>query len=264
MTPPLDHDALRKRIPLFDAGLLTEEEERELLVHARDCDVCREVLEALQADAGDGDAADGHIPSALLARWDRVSGAVHGLERELLARHLARCDSCRRELELLGHEPTLESTPTPAVVRLDPGHRHRAWFQGAVVGAALAAAAVFVVLRAPSPEGIDGGALPWVAPNATRGSVREVTVAPGTRELLLALEDPGFPARADTRLVVTGPAGETLLDRPIAPALRTGPTLMVVLSVPSGLEAGTYTVSFRADDPGSPRESRFQVRIEEP
>lgn len=263
MSPRADHDKLRKRLPLFDAGLLTEEEETELLEHARDCDVCREILETLQADSPDGDAADGHIPSALLARWDRVRVAVHGLERELLARHLARCDSCRRELALLGHDPALESVPPAKVVALPSGPRWGAWLQGAAVGAALAAAAVFIVLRAPSPE-LDEGVLPWVAPGATRGAPSEVTVGPGTRDLLLALEDPGFPARADTRLVVTGPSGETLLDRAIAPALRTGPTLMIVLSVPSGLEAGTYTVSFRAEVPESPRESRFQVRIAAP
>ena len=53
----------------------------------------------------------GHIPGSLLARWDRVQAVVHGLERELLARHLTGCETCREELSALGHEPVLETDP---------------------------------------------------------------------------------------------------------------------------------------------------------
>lgn len=257
-----DHRELLKQISLLDAGLLTEEEETAVLDHSRTCAGCREVLNLLAAEKGEKPEAPGHIPSAILARWDRMKSTVHGLERELLERHLAGCESCRQELDLLAEETVAGQEGASSgggVLRLDPHLRRRAWFQGAVAGAALAAAAVLVVLRLPSPD-TGPETLPWVAPGTTRGSAQEVVVSPGARRLLLALENPRFPAAAKVTLTVTGPSGDELMEEEVSPELLRSSTVMAVLAVSSDLLPGLYQVSFAAEGQ-EPRNSSFRVDI---
>jgi hypothetical protein len=265
------HTVFRKRLMLHDAGLLTEEEEAGLEAHAEACLSCREIRDAHVAEKA-GREGD-HIPSAMLARWDRVAASARGLERELLGRHLASCENCRRDLEVIGHEPVLlgetEAAPpeapsgeagTTRILPIEPRQPRRAWFQGAAVGAVLAAAAVIIVAR-PSPRPIDSESLPWVVPGTPRGSAPGVEVSPGTRRLVLALPTPSTTPEQRARLTVTDPSGVVLMDMEIAPERLRSPTLMIVLSTPDPLPEGLYTVDLFPEGAVKPQVTSFRVTV---
>ncbi len=52
----------------------------------------------------------------MLARWPKMHSELRGLERELVQKHLRRCDSCRAELITLGFDPELLSRSVPTSV----------------------------------------------------------------------------------------------------------------------------------------------------
>jgi hypothetical protein len=269
MSRPDPHAVFRNRLLLHDAGLLTEEEEAAQEAHAQACAECREIRDAHAAEEGAGERAGGHIPSAILARWDRAAPSFRGLEREVLARHLAFCESCRRDLETVGHDPALlvgadpspgtpeDTTDTTRIYRIDSRARRRFWLQGALAGAALAAAAA-IVFR-PSPPAMETGALPWVVPAATRGSAPETAIGPGTRRILLAVPTPSAPSEGEAQLTVTGPSDAVVLDTGISSDRLRSPTLMVVLSNPHGLEPGLYTVNLLPEGAPEPQVLSFRL-----
>jgi hypothetical protein len=43
-----------------------------------------------------------HLPAEMIARWGRLESTLRGKEREVVMAHLAHCDDCQEELELLG------------------------------------------------------------------------------------------------------------------------------------------------------------------
>lgn len=271
MSSPDSHAVFLHRLVLHEAGLLTEEGEAELQAHLEVCAACREIRDEHAAEKT-GDGGNGHIPSAMLARWDRVSASVRGLERDLLARHLVACEACRRDLELAGYEPVFLDEPEPGplpqtpagdagttrFLRLDPRARRWAWFQGAAVGAVLAAAAVAVVLR-PSPRVVEPQTLPWVVPGATRGSAPQVAVSPGARKVLLAVPTPPVDPGVEVRLSVTGPSGSIIMDLTLAPERLQSPTIMAVLSDPHGLEPGLYSVRLLPKGAAEPKVLSFRL-----
>lgn len=263
------HAVFRNRLLLQDAGLLTEAEEASLAAHADGCAACREIRDTHAAEASAGEGASGHIPSAILARWDRAAPSFQGLEREVLVRHLASCESCRRDLIAVGQDPALlvdadpsagtpeDTTDTTRIYRIDSRARRRFWLQGALAGFAVAAAAA-IVLR-PSPPKLDEGPLPWVVPSVTRGSAPETAVAPGTRRILLAVPTPPVSPEAGARLTVTGPSDAVVLDTGIPPDRLQSPTLMLVLSAPQGLEPGLYTVNLLPEGASEPQVLSFRL-----
>lgn len=281
MTRADSHVLFRRQVILRDAGLLTETEETALAEHAETCSECRKLLEDGVGEEAGTLPPEGHIPAELVARWDRVRATVEGLERSLLAEHLASCKTCRRELEWLGCEPSLpavhveqgaggrvgEASVQPEAgssrVRLEPRVRLRAWLQGGLVGAALAAAAAVVIVQIPGGHG-GSETLPWVVPGTLRGSAPTVEVSPETRRVLLAIPTPSgsLPERA-AHLTVTGPSGSLLADRDIDASRLAGSTLMVVLTTSHPLDAGLYTVSLALEGEAEPHASTFRVAVSE-
>lgn len=276
MSSPDSHTLFQTQLGLRDAGLLTEEEEASLAEHLGGCESCRETIEA-DSEAGEsGEARGEHIPSAMLARWDQVRASAQGLERELLSRHLASCESCREELELVGHEAMLpgkkeESADIPSdgadldrsarVATLTPQFRRRAWIQGALAGAVLTAAATAVILRPPSTT-LDPETLPWVVPGTTRGSAPAIEIPSGARRVLLAIPTPAsLSPEQQLRLTVTGPSGAIQMDQDLAPDLLQSPTIMAVLSAPDPLEPGIYTVRLSPEGGGDPYTSSFRISV---
>jgi hypothetical protein len=259
------HSRFQTWLGLRAAGLLTDEEEASLADHLGTCESCREIADPASDPAEGIETWSDHIPSAMLARWSQVQASARGLERELLSRHIAACESCREELELIGHDASLlqegEAPSKPAqVLTLAPRHRTRAWIQGALVGAALsAAAAMILVPRIPNP---DADTLYWVVPGTTRGSAPGVRIPAGTRRVLLAIPSPAqLPPDTQVRLTVTGPGETVHLDRDLAPDLLESSTIMTVLATPDPLEPGIYTVRLSPQNGQEPLTSSFQIRV---
>jgi hypothetical protein len=265
------HALFRKRRLLEEAGLLSEAEEAVMQEHAEACASCREARED-DSSGREREHDEGHIPSAVLARWERARASVGELERGLWDSHLAACESCRRDLALAGgvagapaevrgeefQDP--EPGPARAPIPFDPRRRRRAWLQGGLAGAALAAAAA-LILQLPAGEE-DTGVLPWVVPATIRGSAPAIEIAPGTRRLLLAIPvPPGVSPEGPVGLTLEDPSGAVRLDLDIEPARFESPTLMVVLSSSSPLEPGLYTVRLVLAGEDEPRQSTFRVVV---
>ena len=104
------HRWVRVRLAARAAGLLTEDERRQVEDHLASCAECRAHGATFETSPGEGDASS-HVPPPLFARWPETRHTLRGLERTMVRRHLERCAECRQDLELLGHAPRLEYVP---------------------------------------------------------------------------------------------------------------------------------------------------------
>ncbi len=108
---PQQHDRFRKRFVAYLTGLLDDEEENLFRAHIDDCPDCRESWDTLASRSESREKIAGHIPASLLWRWPTIVSSIRGLEQSLIRNHLEECAECRQDLELLGHQPLLESIP---------------------------------------------------------------------------------------------------------------------------------------------------------
>lgn len=101
------HSWTRRRLVAFAARLLDDVDEQRFRRHLDGCGSCWFALGAITEDPRPEEARDGHIPASVLARWERAGDDLAGLERALVRRHLARCESCREDLRHVGFGPNL-------------------------------------------------------------------------------------------------------------------------------------------------------------
>jgi hypothetical protein len=232
----------------FAAGLLDEVEEARFRKHLTECAECEKQWR-IRTEAQDPDVADGgHIPSAVIARWDRAVKTLRGLERAMVRQHLQRCSQCRQDLEVLGFEPTIEvvpelemqteirpetsahfpqepsldeaaASPLEGVIKIIQQPRRsgrQGWWSWAFAGwavVATAAAILLVVGRetvAPPVGPAGSAALPWVQPASERG-------APGAAGLEL-----------------TGREGMMILAVPVPPGTPAGKHAVIQVFAPDG------------------------------
>ncbi len=152
------HEWVRATLAAWAAGVLDPDAATRLEQHLDICEACRaQAATARNPEFSEDDGGE-HIPSSLLAIWDRRAPHLDGLLRPLVARHIESCATCRAELVALGHDPTLLTTVTPqapsakAPLRPDrsatiPFPRHRAvWSPRHIGAAAFASAASLIVL----------------------------------------------------------------------------------------------------------------------
>ena|GEM_PF-2088139 len=225
-----EHSWFLERMDAFAAGLLDEVEEARFRTHLTDCPEC-ETQWRTRTEAQDPDVADGgHIPSAVIARWDRALKTLRGLERAMVRQHLKHCSQCRQDLQVLGFEPTMDVVPelemqteirpetsshpgeepssdgsrVPSeqnVIRIIQPTRPQGragWWGWAFAGwAAVATAAVVLVLvgrevSGPPPSRLGADAIPWVQPTLERGDAGRagLEVPRGTRTIILAVGIP--------------------------------------------------------------------------
>jgi len=113
MTTEIDrHGWFRRRLPVYLAGLMPEDEEQRFLEHRDGCEPCRRAFDEFTASDELAPTGDGsHIPAAMLAQWPEASRELVGLERAMVRSHLERCAACRRDLELIGQTPELKVVP---------------------------------------------------------------------------------------------------------------------------------------------------------
>ena len=285
------HSWVRVRLDAHALGLLDEAEERSLLDHAAVCQSCGEALK-VHSENAPRLAREGHIPAALLARWDRARHNLRGMARRMVREHLETCAECRQDLEAVGFRPELEVLPDenaeePLAVTSRPFtvDRGRGWsWSSAIAGAALATAATLIVVsvvRPPTPTipppGIDSAPPPLSPtylleplpptgrlPAATRdggGSPLVIPVAPATRYVHLELPDLFLADSATVDLRVTGPTGsEVARERRRFAELTERRTLL--LGSPSGpLAHGEYHLTITAPFASSPLVAEFQFHL---
>lgn len=247
------HRWVRVRLAARSAGLLTEDESRQVDDHLASCADCRAHGATFDAPPAQGEAS--HIPPPLFARWPEARHTLRGLERAMVRRHLERCAECRQDLELLGHAPRLEyvpeleiegasipaaggataaatavapgarPTPTATIIRVVPAGIHRRWRERALIawGALATATAVVAIVihsRRPVVEGVPAALWatlppPVVAPAGPRG--REgLTVRLSPRPRSLSGPARGSRGGKVTVIPVVGPVGSLALSvRPL-------------------------------------------------
>ncbi len=185
-----EHDWTQRTLPGYAACLLDDDEIERVDAHLAACEECRELATRMTTTEFPRSGRR-HIPADLLARWDRLSPQLEGLERELVQQHLDGCDACRECLRVLGYEPVIAAAPAPERARVIPiasaREKKRPWFLG-WPGAgmlAAAAAALTAILQLPVlHNGTIGSVAVKPAPAPTEQS------APAHREEPLAQRSP--------------------------------------------------------------------------
>lgn len=257
------HEAFRRDLAAFLAGMLSPQDERRLEAHAAECAPCRGLLELGRGALPDWAAAAEHVPTAALVAFAEHAAELLPLERELVAGHVARCEECRADLaELRGASaaaltaiPAAEpgrSAPARAAATGFPG-RGRDLLIGGLVGALAAAAAFVFVVRPPQRAVAPGDVLTRPAPVAPAPAAAppRASAPPGagaslgallpTRTLAAVLRGAG----AET-LRVEIPAGGGLLPLRL-PALFVEPSTRLELSLagPDGRVLARQVVRYR-------------------
>lgn len=238
------HDWAIPRIPIRAAGLLTEPEQTRLLAHLAECESCREQMERLVETAAD----EAHVPSTVLARFDREAPRLRGLLRTLTRVHLERCVTCRAELEALGFTAELpwvselEETPPESAsasrhsevgdavahsTRSRRQERSRAQVLGAAWGWRLGVAASIILAVAiwlPLKQRVPSkGALSPTPPRESRTPSQEggeVANTTPNAEPLLALLSPGESAVALPETYRDSESGPDVTEIPFDARLR--------------------------------------------
>ncbi|OGU00766.1 MAG: hypothetical protein A2W29_13480 [Gemmatimonadetes bacterium RBG_16_66_8] len=105
------HSWFRARMAAFATGLLGPAEEERFREHRQQCAECRTAFHAMGASDVSAQGLGQHLPAELVARWSEARRSLRGLERSLVRNHLARCEECRQDLQVLGHAPELEVNP---------------------------------------------------------------------------------------------------------------------------------------------------------
>ncbi len=277
-----DRAWFRRRLDMYAAGLLSDVEERrfqDLLTRRSDCRQDFETYVMLDADR---EPSDGHIPPAILVRWDRARRALRGFERRMVGAHLESCARCREDLKALGFEARLGETseaspvadtrapatvsaanggpsprPQPAARPAVPARPRWPWIAWAVT----ATAALLLMLLRPEPARVpaldpQGGAIPWTRSAVLRGSgiPTPLVVEPATRAVAVAVRIPfDWPDETGAQLEVQAPDGEVLLRASVAEREMAERTLLVLVRSEEALPEGVYRVLLSPEPEGSAR-----------
>jgi len=257
---PTGHDRFERLLVAWQTGLLDEADDRWMRAHADACEACRALDDRDDRDDRDHDDEGGerHLPPAMIATWDRARTELRGMERRAVARHLARCASCREELAFLGHAPTLEDvSPTAATA---PGAAVPEWVRK--LGAVAERLADLVtpvplpvqvmrsaptdpadVARARGIEAYASGAFadaePFLAEAARAKGDAETWLLAGSARLLGGDAAGAVPA---FRSAVEGDASEAIADEArwhLAVALVTAGSGRAAVGILESLRAGT-------------------------
>src|SRR5262245_5545538 len=168
--PPMSdaHARFRSSLAAHVAEVLTGDETAWMESHARECAACAGLLSRIRDRLPEAMANAGHAPVSLLERWVRAPAQLTALERELLRRHLAECDTCREEAGVIAEL----SGVAPVAVLPWTARRRRRWALGGGLVAAATLLAVFSVqLRDRSRSGTSGEPSPSLPSPSTRGEM---------------------------------------------------------------------------------------------
>jgi hypothetical protein len=254
-----EHRWIRERFLGYALGTLEDASRSRSETHLASCADCREQYGEFCGELGMKTATHGHLPAAMIARWDRAHRELSGLERDAVRLHLQHCASCQEDMKLVGQNASSTSSALPNFSRQRRAATWVPWLGGGAMGA-LATAALLLWLVDPSrtaprePSRPDGAtrvvapatpellAMPWISPATLRGEAVSLELPASTSELALALAVASVADGSATLLRVHGPDAAIVATTTIqSDAVRAG-TAIVVLRDPGGWKAGSYRV----------------------
>lgn len=211
--PESDHTWFRRRLADHLLDLLVEDERERFDTHARGCASCARVLASAQGARADWWDGAGHPPVGVLLKWNtKVRG---DRVQELAHAHVARCESCRQDVEDLLGAPAAIPRTLAAVPR---------WRSMPVLSRGLAMAAGLVAVAAVTLLLTRGGEAPPAAPGSA--------LAPPAASGGIGAPSSGSGAASST----TPPAaGRTAAPVTLASAERGGETGLTLLRIERGV-----------------------------
>jgi hypothetical protein len=226
------HASVLKRIPAYRHGLLEAEGAQEVRVHLRECADCRATFEPFRDPTEDEETRPGHVPIALISRWDVFEPRLADAERALLEGHFQACERCRTSREF---GRTLRAARRPERPRSRPG-----WlgFGTAAIAALTVVLAIVLLREKPAP--------PTAIPQEQAARKTSAGIAPApVRAAVLALAS---PSRGDSAPIVRVPVGATILPIRVPPLLGIGPDARIRIRVegPGGVSFGDAELAHRA------------------
>jgi len=264
-----EHVWVRQRIVGYELSLLSRGEYERCRTHFAECAACRKALEEFRQAGPSAVLSDGHVPSALIARWDRVNAELGGLERQMIRRHLETCSQCRQDLEQLGFSPELPAYAAAAVAKpsqlQDQPRRLGPWFAGA--WAACATAILLWVLLQPGPVPGRRGSM-TAAPTVRLGTVRgdsspAIRITPNTPTVVFGLQDlEELPPASTVRVVLISPAGETMLEESFITTEVMPPNGLVVHIGTEPWERGIYILKLTGSPAGAEAPMSAEYRLD--
>jgi len=241
--------------------LLEPDEALEVREHLRACDPCRDAFEPFRELSDEEGRRPGHLPIALITRWDTFAPLMTEDERTCLEEHFASCPRCREGrafARLIPDMPSRDAAPT-----------RRAWLGIGTGLAAVLAAAAIVVLRGHSPSTLASKPAPVTTPVAMPKVEPAILKAP-------TLSLSGIDRGSSTEVVVRVPKGSTVLPIRVPPLLGVRPDARIRIRVegPGGVDYGRaelahrklfgtgQTPSLEAQAPSGPlKEGEYRVHV---
>jgi hypothetical protein len=224
------HASVRNRIPAYRHGLLDAGGAQEVRAHLRDCVDCRAEFEPFLDRTEDEEMRAGHVPIALISRWDVFAPRLAEAERALLEGHFETCERCRTSREF--------GRALRAGERSDQPRPRKGWmgFGAAVIAAITAAVAVVVLRDQPAAHNVPAPPVEQPARKTSPTPVRARTVALAS------------PMRGGEEAVVRVPRGATVLPLRVPPLLGVGPDALIRIRAfgPGGIPFGHAQLAHRA------------------
>ncbi len=272
------YEWFRSRLPAYAYGLLPTDESERLELLIAEHPFLREEVGHLMSQRVPPDAADGHIPNAVLARWRRARRLLTGLERDAVRKHLKVCSRCQNKLRFLGEEPDLTDSPRDDRSQLaEAAMDSRAWrrrksavhgkhgYGGlagvvraplgrlALAGWAAAAVAAFLLIGPLLEErrGVEHYRLVPISVTSTRGGgphgdpTYEIDASGAGLAIVLTL--PEAPHGAEGEMWVTDPTETEVLRTNGVVSDFTYPRTVLLKGGAGGLTTGRYKVLARVE-----------------
>ena len=214
------------RIPAYRLGLLEPDEAVDVREHLRACGACRDAFEPFREPSDEEERRPGHLPIALITRWDAFAPLMAEDERTCLEEHFASCPRCREGRAFARLLPDLRT-------RQAASERRRWLGFGTAIAAVLAAAAI-VVLRGQTPSTLSSKPAPAVPAPVVIPNVEVPVLKAPTLSLA------GIERGRTTERVVRVPKGSIVLPIRVPPLLGVGPDARIRIRVegPGGVDYG--------------------------
>ena len=260
MTTRPASDRSHDLLPWYANGTLGEDESRAFREHLRQCEACREEMDAIEQIRSEleqhGEALlEEHPTSERLVAT--VSGELKGPEAATVRRHIALCDACAREARwVTGDAVAGEEAPAPA--GSSRGSRWR-WALPAAAAALLFSIVVPLFWPERAATRVMGAGY-IIATERAAGDDNRVHAIAGQDHLLLVFEVDLAPSDFPVMLSLVDAGGDEVVSiGPVQRELWFGEAYLFLECATRDCTPGTYTALVQPQGAGPGLRYNFEV-----